>query len=281
MLRTPGGDYPLCVLDTMVVSEMVKRPEDVRRRVLEWAMLAEPRPFAPSFTVYTLMELRRAPRVFEQFIELFGALPCVMLKGYHELLAEEVDGYPDPSSIEPWSLTFSPLGDGARLADLPTILSDPELLERERGWVAAAPEIVSGMVSMVPNYVPDGSTYTQAEVELFVSAASLQQLALHGYMSFIHEILDQAGQPVDMAAFPSLKSMTYAVFHKFYADLSRKPRTSDAFDVLIAAALPYVEAIITEAHLAEALRKTKRRDPFLDHLRIFTLRDFRARSPQG
>jgi hypothetical protein len=62
-----------------------------------------------------------------------------------------------------------------------------------------------------------------------------------------------------MDAFPSLKAMTNAVFYKFYADLNRNPSNSDAFDVLISAALPYVEAIITESHLAEALRKTMRR----------------------
>ena len=69
--------------------------------------------------------------------------------------------------------------------------------------------------------------------------------------------------------------MTYTVFHKFYTDRNRKPSDSDAFDVLISAALPYVEAFITEAHQAEVLRKTKRRDDFLTNLQVLTLRDFR------
>jgi hypothetical protein len=47
------------------------------------------------------------------------------------------------------------------------------------------------------------------------------------------------------------------------AGSGRRPADSDAFDVLISAALPYVEAVITEAHLAEALRKTQRQDEFL------------------
>jgi hypothetical protein len=72
--------------------------------------------------------------------------------------------------------------------------------------------------------------------------------------------------------------MTYTVFYKFYADRNRRPSNSDAFDVLIAA-LPYVEAIITENHQAEALSKTKRRDDFLNGLQVFTLRDLRERRP--
>lgn len=73
--------------------------------------------------------------------------------------------------------------------------------------------------------------------------------------------------------------MTYTVFQKFYADRDRKPYDSDAFDVLISAAAPYVEAIVTERHLAESLRKTKRRDGFLDRLHVLTLSDFRTGRP--
>ena len=68
--------------------------------------------------------------------------------------------------------------------------------------------------------------------------------------------------------------MSFTVFYKFYADKNRRPSDSDAFDVLNTAALPYVEAIITEAHRAEALRKTKRLDDFLEPLEVFALREF-------
>ena len=40
-----------------------------------------------------------------------------------------------------------------------------------------------------------------------------------------------------------------------------------------------MEAFITEAHQAEAIRKTKRRDAVLDHIQVFTLRDFRDATP--
>lgn len=280
MLRILGKDYPLCVLDTLAVSKMVKQPTNMFRHFLEWSTSAVPFQFVPCFTVYTLMELRRSPDLFGRFIELFCPFPCVLLKGYAQLLEEEVGNYPDPSRIDPCSIAFTPLGgEGNQLANLPKILEHPDLLRQEREWNEAAPEIVSGMVSLVDNYLPAGTTYTQKEVGFFVWTASFSQLALHGYASFAERVHQRGGEPVEMDAFPSLKSMTYTVFHKFYADLNRRPADSDAFDVLIAAVLPYTEAVITEAHLAEALRKTKRRDPFLDHLRVFTLRDFRDGPP--
>jgi hypothetical protein len=280
MLRIVGKEYPLCILDTMAVSEMVKRPEQTFRHFLEWSHSAKPYQFVPCFTVYTLMEIRRKPELFAAFVEHFHPFPCVMLKGYLEFLTEEVASYPDPSRIDPCSLAFTPLGgEGNLLSNLPTILDQPSLLLQERQWNEAAPEIVSGMASLVDNYLPAGDTYTMQEVHLFVLMVSLSQLTLHGHAAFVERILAQDGEQVDMDAFPSLKSMTYTVFHKFYADRNRKPVDSDAFDVLIAATLPYAEAVITEAHLAEALRKTKRRDTFLDHLQVFTLRDFRDSPP--
>jgi hypothetical protein len=40
-----------------------------------------------------------------------------------------------------------------------------------------------------------------------------------------------------------------------------------------------VDAVVTEAHLAEGLRKTKRLDDFIKYLTIHALRDFRHSVP--
>lgn len=170
-------------------------------------------------------------------------------------------------------------GAGNRLSNLPTILDQPEYNAQERHWNKAPPQIVEGMASLVQNYPPEsGTAYTQSEVENFQLMASLPQLIYHGHRALVEQEL-KAGRAVDLDAFPSLKAMTYTVFHKFYADRSRKPLASDAFGVLIASTLPYVEAFITESHQAEVIRKTKRRDGFLDGLHVFTLRDFRNGPP--
>jgi hypothetical protein len=80
-------------------------------------------------------------------------------------------------------------------------------------------------------------------------------------------------QAVSIGAFPSVKATTYAVWHKFYADRNRKWTRSDAFDIIIASAIPYVDAVVTESHLADGLRKTKRLGDFIEHLTVHTLRD--------
>jgi hypothetical protein len=280
MLRGTHGEHPVCLLDTMAVSEMVKRPQGLFRHFLEWSH--DGPILIPCFTIYTLMELRRKPDLFGEFIERFDGYPCGMAKGYMELMEEEAGAYPDPSRIEACGLVFLPAplgGEGNRLSNLPSLLDRPEHRKAERQWNKAAPQIVEGMASLVRNYPPDnGTAYTQAEVKSFMQMVSIPQLIDHGHKQLVKRELDE-DRLVDLDAFPSLKAMTYTVFHKFYADRNRKPLDSDTFDVLTSSALPYVEAFVTENHQAEVIRKTNRRDDFLGHLDVLALRDFRAGPP--
>ena len=98
-------------------------------------------------------------------------------------------------------------------------------------------------------------------------------------LDFVKQAVEIDNQAVSIGAFPSVKATTYAVWHKFYADRNRKWTRSDAFDIIISSALPYVDAVVTESHLAEGLRKTQRLDDFIGHLTIHTLRDFRHSAP--
>lgn len=275
MLNLNGTDYRLCLLDTNAVSELVKR-EDSLRHFLAWAFTTHP-VYIPSFTLFTVLELRRRPELFQQFLERFGPLPSVLLKSHEQLLEEETRHYPDPSRIDPVLLGFSGgVGsDGNRLAKLlPSAFSDPSVAEKEQQWNEGGEEIVEGIASLVPNYPPgEGNAYVASEVRLFLQMAGLQQLAMRA--KGFTERVARGGQALDIDAFPSLKIGLYTVFHKFYADKNRKPSRSDGFDIINSAATPYVEAIITENHQAEVLRKTQRRDSFIESLTILTLKNFR------
>lgn len=273
MIAVGDNEYPLCLLDTMAVSEMVKRPDVAFRNFYEWAIASTPC-FIPCFSPFTLIELRRSPDLFQGFIEQFHPFPCVLLKEYDWLLKDEVAAYPNPWTTDPCALAFTPLGgEGNLLKNLPQIVQSPPIVKQEQQWNAVRGDIVDGMVSLVPNFPPDGDKYSAAQLQHFIFVAGTSQLALQAG-DFLKSKLD-AGEAVDVDAFPSLKASLYTAFHKFYVDRDRKPSDSDAFDIIIAAGVPYVEAIVTEGHQAEALRKTKRRDVFIEGLQILTLRDIR------
>jgi len=133
-------------------------------------------------------------------------------------------------------------------------------------------------VSLVPNYQPDqGDRYTASALRTFIEIAGFSQLVMRVGDFAERMVGDQ--QEVELDAFPSLKASLYTVFHKFYADRARKPTRSDGFDIINSAVTPYVDAVVTEGHQAEVLRKTMRRDDFMSGLRVFTLRDFRQAPP--
>lgn len=151
MIRLNGSDYRLCLLDTNAVSELVKQ-QSFLRNFFKWAFDAAP-VYLPSFTLFSVLELRRRPELYQQFLERFGPLPSMLLKSHEQLLEEETRNYPDPSEIDPALLGFSgELGpEGNQLAKfLPFAFSDEALVERERYWNEGEQAIVEGIVSLVP-----------------------------------------------------------------------------------------------------------------------------------
>jgi hypothetical protein len=151
------------------------------------------------------------------------------------------------------------------------------MLEREAHWNSGRQEIIDGMVSLVPNFPAERGAYSRVEIRTFLEIAGLSQIWLRnrGFANAMQE----SEQLIAIDAFPSLKASLYTAFHKFYVDKTRSPSRSDAFDIIISAGTPYVEAIVTENHQAEVLRKVKRLDGFIEGVKVFTLRDFREAPP--
>jgi hypothetical protein len=272
-----GNDYRLVLLDTNALSEFAKQGDSFRH-FLAWSS-AEPM-FVPCFSLFSVLEMRRRPDVYGRFKELFRVWPCMLVKSHEQLLEDEVRCYPDPSGIDPTLLGFSMLGgEGMDLAGvLDTASADAFFRGREKYWNDGAQDIVEGIASLVANFPPDGDTYSRDEVRHFVEIAGFSQVAMR-QLDFAKQMAEIENEAVSIGAFPSVKATTYAVWHKFYADRNRKWTRSDAFDIIIASAIPYVDAVVTESHLAEGLRKTKRLEDFIEHLTIHTLRDFRHSAP--
>jgi hypothetical protein len=271
-----GNCYRLVLLDTNALSEFSKQGDSLRH-FLAWSG-TQPM-FVPCFSLFSVLEMRRRPDVYGRFKELFRVLPCMLVKSHEQLLEDEVRCYPDPSSIDPTLLAFSMLGgEGMDLVRVLDTSDDEFFRSREKDWNDGAQDVVEGIASLTANFPPDGDTYTRDEVRLFVEMAGFSQVAMR-QLDFATQTVEMENRPVTISAFPSVKATTYVVWHKFYADRNRTWTRSDAFDLIIASSIPYVDAVVTESHLAEGLRKTKRLDDFIGHLAIHTLRDFRTSAP--
>jgi len=274
VIKINGTEYRLVLLDTNALSEF-SREANSFRQFLSWSN-ASPA-FVPCFSPFSVLEMRHRVDVYQRFKELFGVFPSIMLKSHEQLLDEEVNSYPDPSDIDPTLLGFSALGGEGMDLDrvLELAFGDAFVRGREKYWNEGRQDIVEGIASLVANFPPDGETYGPGEVRQFIEMAGFSQIAMR-QVDFAKQMVQINNQQVDISAFPSVKATTYAVWHKFYADRNRKWKRSDAYDIIIASAIPYMDAVITESHLAESMRKTKRLDDFIQHLAVYTLRDFRA-----
>jgi hypothetical protein len=268
-----GNDYRLVLLDTNALSEFAQQGESFRH-FLTWSS-TQPM-FVPCFSPFSILEMRRRPDVYGRFKELFRVLPCMLVKSHEQLLEDEVRCYPDPSVIDPTLLGLSMLGgEGMNLVRVLDLASEDEFFRsREKYWNDGAAEIVEGIASLVANFPPDRDSYGRDEVRHFIEIAGFSQVAMRQH-DFAKQTVEIESQAITIDAFPSVKATAYAVWHKFYADRNRKWTRSDAFDIIIASATPYVDAVVTESHLAESLRKTKRLDDFMENLTIHTLSDFR------
>jgi hypothetical protein len=273
-------NYRLCLLDTNAVSAMVKNDDGEFANYLDWALLRSAPVFVPSFSLFTVLELRRSPAVYELFLDAFSTMPCAFVKSFDQLVAEEAKLYPNGAELNPVLFTSGgPVApEGGKLRDvLETHFQSAEGIEQEREWNGGQSSIVAGIGELVANFPPEGDSYTANELRMFVQLTGFGQIAMREW-DFANRIIKEE-KGVDIDAFPSVKAATYTVFYKFYADRTRRPTTSDAFDIIISSVTPYVDAIITEAHQAAVLSKTMKRDPFIKDLLVFTLRDLRASLP--
>ena len=268
-----GKSYRLTYLDTNVISEVCKRRELGRAIVLA---LLGPEHIIPCYSPLSIIEIKKRTELFESYIECFGALPSIIMKGHDQLVEEEMRAYPDPRKVDPKICSVWGLHDPDLTDPKDKLRKVIELagVERQRSkWERDRRVILDGMLSLVKNCPPSGKKYTKQETRDFVRTVNLQHLS-NQWPGFIQE-LRSGGRDFDIDAFPSLKMRGFTVFHRYYADTSRKPLLSDVFDILMSSILPYVDTAYLEGFQAEVVRKIKHIDPFISHLEVRTLADLR------
>jgi hypothetical protein len=270
MITLNGRQYELCLLDTNVISEIVKHPNQVFRKFLE---IFEPGKFIPCFSLFSVLELRQKPEIYNLFLELYSIYPCIFLKNIDQLFEDELNAYPNPNEVSP--ILIASIGELAKPNEkfkdiLKLTFSNSKILENENRWNKSKSEILESMLNYVKNYPPKQNKYTQKEIRLFLDIVGFEQIALRA-PRFANEII-RNGQIVSIDAFPSIKMIAYTTFFKFYTD-QRQPILSDPFDIIISSALPYVDAVITESHQAEVIKKIQKLDGFINRVEIHKLKE--------
>jgi hypothetical protein len=271
MITLNGNNYKLVLVDTNILSEVIKNRFEEFRKLFEWTATQKS---IICFSLFTILEIRKTPAIYSKFLELFSAIPCIILKSHEQLLQDEVSAYPNSAEVDPILVGFPGVLAKAKLNEiLDKTFGETQVVANEKLWNSGQKEIVSGISGLVKNFPPENGKYTKKKIREFIQLAGFQQIALR-QREFAKSILDLGGT-VNVDAFPSVKMTAFVVFYKFYVD-ARRPLISDAFDIIIFSATPYVDVVISENHFVEMLKKIKIQDKFVEHVEAFNIKNLRS-----
>lgn len=271
MITLNGTKYKLVLIDTNILSEVIKNKYQEFQKLIEWTTSQKA---IICFSLFTVLEIRKTPEIYKQFLELFSTIPCIVLKSHEQLLQDEMSVYPDSTKVNPVLVGFPGILAKAKLSEVfDKAFSEEQIVEDEKRWNLGREDIVVGIKGLVKNFPPENDKYTKKKIRQFIQLAGFQQIAMR-QRDFAKSILD-LGQAVDINAFPSVKMTSLVVFYKFYVD-SRQPLTSDAFDIIIFSVVPYVDVIFSENHFVAMMKKIKSQDKFVDHINAFNIKHLRS-----
>jgi len=192
------------------------------------------------------------------------------------MIQEEVNNYPDPSKISPvlfrFSGSFSPQSNTLRKT-LDLAFQSQKSRDNADRLNQSKAKAIQDIVSLVRDFPPENNSYSVQDIRVFLFMQGVAQI-YQVSPDFLNS-LNVKGGGINIHSFPTVKMIVYTLFYKFYNDQSRKPCETDAFDLLISAPTPYIDAVVTEAHQAEVIKKVKSIDHFLDNLKTYRLRDLR------
>jgi len=189
------------------------------------------------------------------------------MNGHGEIFNEELRHYENSDHhIKAWAIYPANIKSKSSMSNedkLRYVLTTKYITSKEKEWVNSREEIINGIISLKKNYPPKKDKYSEKEIINFAEIVTAQQI-IYEARDFVEQE-KKAGRTINISLFPSVKTISYVVFYNFYVD-ERKPKISDAFDIIISSLLPYVDVFITESHQNEVINKIKKVDSVLDHL---------------
>ncbi len=271
MVEINGTQYKLCLLDTNVISEIIKNRQEEFQKYFN-NLFHEG--YIPCFSAFSIVELQKTRELFSKFLDLFTVLPSAILKGNTQILEEEIENYPHYQKINPLSVSLVGLKPYNSLTKRQTV----ELLFKTEPFVSLSEQHLSNrnsdlheMIAYAQSYLTKDGKYSKIDMEVYLHITLMEWVFIKN-REFINSKV-KIEKDFDIRAFPSLLMMAYTMFYKFCENRLRKALQSDVFDIRISASVPYVDAFITERHQAWVINKIKEKEKeFLSDITIFNVK---------
>lgn len=267
-----GKVYQLCLLDTNALSEIVKHPTVEGRGFVQ---RFPPSEWVPCWTVYNLVELRRSSRAYQPWLSFFGVYPSFLLKPENQILDDEIANYDTPEQVCVQLNAFSPAGRDCahHLGEfIDGFFSDPRTQKIEKRFPTRIEAMLEEWLSRKAAFSPRNEAANAVDADRYVDEVGAVELCL-SRREWVQSMLRKKQAP-DIARLPSLHTVLYSQYYRLF-DGGWSPRAAEVTDVLIAAAAPYMDAVVTERFQAGIFRKIRGRVRGMDATQIYSLADLR------
>lgn len=168
------------LLDTCVISEIIKYPTQTGQKFLQFMVNTKA---IPCIAIWSILELRKAISLYERFLELFSIVPFSLLKTPDDLLKSELMAYPNPDHVEPIIYSFTPLNQnplGHLRRFMENLFSQADIQVAEQAWERKwRQQALDSIIALKPNFPPNGKFYTSRDAARFIQEGVPQYLISH------------------------------------------------------------------------------------------------------
>lgn len=260
-----GSEYQLLLLDTNVLSNIVKNKNHEFENLIQQFLSKK---YAPCFSFQSIIEIRKSSlggkdELYKSFIELFSIVPCLMVYPYQQITNQEIENFIIKKSSIDFNKAlnaFSPLGkDDSYIFDkwvdsvIGKLGSTIEIEEKENIDTAINWNLEKYSLQSKHQVIP----YPLFEKAFFRNFFAIAR----------PEINSMIYSPND---FPAIKAMCITKFDRMFK-MSKVINVNDVYDVLISAAIPYMDAVIMEKHQIDVLRQNQLNLSQLSKVKRYTL----------
>lgn len=234
--------------------------------------------YAPCFSIYNVIELMPYRNIYEQLLDFFSKVPCLMIFPAKTIIQEEYKQY---ISGQPLQITnqisnaFTPAINN-RSNNCRKFFEDMQhntkLMQTIQSEVARLPSVASSWEQQridakqllknmrLPSNMIDEKFYVTQEREIIIKDLKNWDIT--------------PKETVDITALPSLRIMEFSQFNRIHMT-NKKVLPNDVMDIKISCIIPYVDAVVTENFQADVYKKARKLIPQINQLEIYTLRDIR------
>lgn len=231
-----------------------------------------------AVSAHSIWELKSAPTVYNEVLDVITTLPSILLKSESDFFDEEYVNFSNVTNttISPLTihlLRYQHLKGGLDILELinqKVTDSKNEQFRKERT------ETFQMLASKPSNIYSREELTSPSIIDSSVSLAAFQ-LAASYRPKEIQKYIEEKKEAFPIQNFKSLLSICYILHYK-YLQSERKSTESDVQDILMSAAYPYVDIVITEANQCEYIKQIKKRHNFLTNLEAISMRQVKTES---